>query len=687
MTRFVFVLLVILQLIGHRASAAGSVRLEKKIGQDSTVLTLKLPDAKQVKAGGTFEARIQVAVHHPWHIYAYRMSDEGGLIPLRVALPDQLQPYFKIVSVTETGKTTDIYDSNFSTLTMAHYAPYDVIVKLQALKASSATIPFSLYVHYQTCNESSCLPPMWYDVPTTLRGGKPIDLRIAEGIEDTTAANTASTPAKVADSASQAANSVAAPAPPAEASKSADTASVKQLPAKEAQAFSWYYLLVAVVAGLGALVTPCVYPMIPITVSFFTKRNAGSRTEAVKDALLYGFGIILTFVLLGFLLNLLFSGGIQGFAANPLTNIGVAVVFLLFALNLFGLFEIGVPSALLSKLNSTAQSSKNRVASVMLMGFVFSLTSFTCSVPFVGSAFGAFKAGSYLTPIIGLTVFGTVFALPFVILALVPSMVKQMPRSGGWLNSVKVVMGFLEVAVAIRYLSNADLILHWEFFSRDLVIASWVAIAIITTLYLLGRFQLSHDTPVEHIGALRVMLSVLVLSIGVYLYTGLHGRPLGQIDAFLPPESEAALGTAGAGTADISQRPIAPAMWHDRYTEALAEAKRTGKNVFIDFTGYTCTNCRAMEATVFSRSDIKTIFSNFVLARLYTDNGTALNDSNRDMEETRFKTSALPYYVIVSPNDEPLATFPGFTRDVEAFKSFLRLERKQTEPQVAMNER
>jgi thiol:disulfide interchange protein DsbD len=614
------------------------------------------------------------------------MSADGGLIPLSVQLPDQLAPYFKLVSIKETGRTIDKYDSNFMTLTKAHYAPYDVIATFKALRKSQSPVPFSVLVHYQTCNETMCLPPMWFDVPTTLRGGKPIDLLISEGEEDTTSAAMAAATPSAVDTSSKVRGAAVAPQA-TNPDRAADTASISKQPVKEAQAFSWYYLLVAVVAGLGALVTPCVYPMIPITVSFFTKRNAGSRTEAVKDALLYGFGIILTFVLLGFLLNLLFSGGIQGFAANPLTNIGVAVVFLLFALNLFGLFEIGVPSALLSRLNSTAQSSKNRVASVMLMGFVFSLTSFTCSVPFVGSAFGAFKAGSYLTPIIGLTVFGTVFALPFVILALVPSMVKQMPRSGGWLNSVKVVMGFLEVAVAIRYLSNADLILHWEFFSRDLVIASWVAIAIITTLYLLGRFQLSHDTPVEHIGALRVMLSVLVLSIGVYLYTGLHGRPLGQIDAFLPPETESSLAVTNAGLADPAARPVVPAKWHDRYTEALAEAKRTGKNVFIDFTGYTCTNCRAMEATVFSRSDIKNIFSNFVLARLYTDNGTPLNDSNRDMEETRFKTSALPYYVILSPNDEPLATFPGFTRDVEAFKSFLRLERKQTEPQVAMNAR
>lgn len=677
MKRFSLVILVLLALIGLRATAATPSRIEKKLGQDSSIFTLKLKDPQKIKVGTTFEARIHADIHHPWHIYSSTMSDEGGLVPLSVKLPDAALPYFKILSLKETGKTVDQYDSNFMTMTMAHYSPYDIIVTVKALKRSVSNVPFSLLLHYQTCNESQCLQPRTFEVPMTVLGQKPIDLLIAEGQDDTTT-NAAST--STVDTGARAQSPAVAESnnkvPPATQS----TAVTKSTPT-EAHAFGWYYLLVAVVAGLGALVTPCVYPMIPITVSFFTKRNAGSRKEAVKDALLYGFGIILTFVLLGFLLNLMFPGGIQAFAANPITNIAVAVVFTLFALNLFGLFEIGVPSALLSKLNSTAQNSKNRVVSVMLMGFVFSLTSFTCSVPFVGSAFSAFKTGSYLTPIIGLTVFGSIFALPFVILAIVPSMVKQMPRSGGWLNSVKVFMGFLEVAVAIRYLSNADLILKWGFFSRDLVIASWVAIAVITTLYLLGRFQLSHDTPVEHIGALRVMLSVLVLSIGVYLYTGLHGRPLGQIDAFLPPDFESAsLATMAAGSV-----PVPEPVWHERYTDALAEAKKTHKNVFVDFTGYTCTNCRAMEATVFSRPDVKNIFSQFVLARLYMDDGTPLNDSNRDMEEARFNTSAMPFYVIVSPNDEPLGTFPGFTRDVDAFKSFLRLDRKATESPVAMN--
>lgn len=246
-------------------------------------------------------------------------------------------------------------------------------------------------------------------------------------------------------------------------------------------------------------------------------------------------------------------------------------------------------------------------------------------------------------------------------------------------------MGFLEIAAALKFFSNADLIWSWHFFSRDLVLAAWVAIAIITTIYLLGRFQLSHDTPVENIGALRVIIAVIFLSGGIFLYTGFHGRPLGQLDAFLPPAeldgSAITFASAGIGGGAGAK---APESWHDRYNEALAEAKQSHKNVFIDFTGYTCTNCRAMEATVFSRQDVKKIFGDFILARLYTDNGTPLNDSNRTMEESRFNTIALPYYVIVSPDDKPLATFPGYTRDAEAFKNFLKLEHPSTESNVAM---
>ncbi|HEY3876690.1 MAG TPA: cytochrome c biogenesis protein CcdA [Candidatus Kapabacteria bacterium] len=525
-----------------------------------------------------------------------------------------------------------------------------------------------------------------------VRGEKPLDLPIAYGVPDTAgrpmgmagdsgtkfALRKDTTPQMSATTGGSQSQPPSSGTPNTKV-ESADVTTI-------ADTSIWQFMLAAAGFGLLALLTPCVFPMVPITVSFFTKRNAGSKREAAKDAFLYAGGIVVTFVLLGFLLSLIAGpAGINQFAANPWANIVIAGIFVAFALNLFGLFEIGVPSSVLSKLNTSAQKSKNRTYSVVLMGFVFSLTSFTCTVPFVGTLMVAFSRGSWFVPLIGMLVFASIFASPFFLLALFPNAMKSLPRSGTWMNNVKVVMGFLEIAAALKFFSNVDLIWSWHFFSRDLVLAAWVAIAIITTIYLLGRFQLSHDTPVEQIGAIRVLIAVAFLSVGIYLYTGFNGHPLGQIDGFLPPVDNSGIVQAGIGpsTAGTPAMQI-PEQWLPSYTAALAEAKKSGKNIFIDFTGYTCTNCRAMEATVFSRGDIKQMFQNFILARLYTDNGTSLNDSNRDMEENRFNTIALPYYVIVSPNDTALATFPGFTRNVDDFKSFLNLQRKENGQSVAM---
>ncbi|HZK76764.1 MAG TPA: cytochrome c biogenesis protein CcdA [Candidatus Kapabacteria bacterium] len=620
------------------------------------------------------------------------MSDESGSTPLRISIPDDLSSLFEVVSLSETGKIQTWYDSNFMAVVKAHFSPFDVIATIKVKNNSEAPVPFRIYVHYQTCDTSMCQLPRWFEVPMPILGEKPLMLKIAPGVADTSSAPLASTDtfAKsilhkdstvgLSQSTGGAPSQPPSGAPPVAPLASADVSTI-------ASGSIWQFILAAAGFGLLALLTPCVFPMVPITVSFFTKRNAGSKKAAAKDAFLYAGGIVVTFVVLGFMLSLIAGpAGINEFAANPWANLVIAAIFIAFALNLFGLFEIGVPSSILSKLNSTAQHSKNKMFSVVLMGFVFSLTSFTCTVPFVGTLMVAFSRGSWFVPLIGMIVFASIFAAPFFLLALFPNLMKSLPRSGTWMNNVKVVMGFLEVAAALKFFSNVDLIWSWHFFSRDLVLAAWIAIAIITTFYLLGRFQLSHDTPIDHIGGIRVLMAVTFLAVGIYLYTGLNGHPLGQLDGFLPPVDSGELAQASIGFSSNNGTPVAQIteQWIPSYSDALAEAKKTGKNIFIDFTGYTCTNCRAMEATVFSRQDVKQMFQKFVLARLYTDNDTPLNDSNRDMEENRFNTIALPFYVIVSPNDKPLATFPGFTRDAESFKSFLNLQKQSGGSSVAM---
>lgn len=662
---------------------AKKVRLEKKLMDDSLVFTMKLNPKDSIVAGKIFKVAIHAKGSNHWHPYSPSMDPDAGPDPMEITVPPELASVYQVVKIDESPKPTEKFDSNFDATTRAHYAPFTLTITLKVKPtAKPGKTPLALHVKYMTCSESICLPARTFDVPmVTILGQKPITIDIKPAsdkaaldtmaIEDTTTTATgiaAATPG----------SSDHTKVEPAEAGLSASE--------KEEKKTFWQFMLVAILSGLGALLTPCVYPMVPITVSFFTKRNAGSKKEAVKDAFLYGFGIIFTFVALGLLLTtFLGRTALADFASNAGVNLVVAAIFIIFALNLFGLFEIGLPSGVLTKLNKTAQGSKNKSVSVLLMGFVFSLTSFTCTVPFFSNLVFAFHKGDTSMALAGMTAYATVFALPFFLLALFPSLMKAMPRSGGWMNSVKVVMGFLELGAALKFISNADLVLAWEFFNRDLILAAWIAIAILITVYLLGRFQLSHDSAVEHIGAVRVLLAVMFLSAGIYLYTGLHGRPLGKMDAFLPPIGYAtAAYTPEAGGNAVGGPPVqtasAEAKWHERYSDALAEAKRTGKNVFIDFTGYTCTNCRAMESTVFTRPEVKDLFKDFVLTRLYTDNGSPLNDSNRTMEEERFNTIALPYYVIISPDDKTLGEFPGYTPDHASFTAFLTQHKAAQQP-------
>lgn len=673
--------------------AQGKVRLATKFASDSSTFNLKLNPKDTFEVGKTFKVTIKKDDIRPadrpdWYIYSPTMSEDAGPSPLSVTIPPELRSTYQLVKLTENSKPKEKFDENFGAVTKAHYEDFTLTATIKIKdKAKAGKTPFVLHLNYMTCSQSICIPSRTFEVPmTALMGHKPVTIDIKPASDPTSLDTTGK-----ADSVSTAAIAPQTSSKDKTASVTGNKEAVATTEADgEEKQSAWQFLLIAVLSGLGALLTPCVYPMVPITVSFFTKRNAGSRKEAVKDASLYGFGIIFTFVALGLLLTtFLGRTALADFASNAVVNLFVAAIFVVFALNLFGLFEIGLPSGVLTRLNKTAQGSKNKALSVLLMGFVFSLTSFTCTVPFFSNLVFAFHKGETSMALMGMTAYATVFALPFFLLALFPSLLKAMPRSGGWMNSVKVVMGFLELGAALKFISNADLVLAWEIFNRDLILAAWIAIAILITVYLLGRFQLSHDSPVEHIGAMRVMLAVLFLSSGIYLYTGLQGRPLGKLDAFLPPANYATAGFVPQPGANSTTGgpPVITAhteeAWYERFNEALVEAKRTNKNVFVDFTGYTCTNCRAMESTVFTRPEIKEIFGDFVLARLYTDNGSPLNDSNRTMEEERFNTIALPYYVIISPDDKVLGEFPGYTTDIESFKSFLSPHRNRESAAIA----
>jgi thiol:disulfide interchange protein len=440
-------------------------------------------------------------------------------------------------------------------------------------------------------------------------------------------------------------------------------------PTESLLAFIWLAM------GMGALslLTPCVFPMIPITVSYFTKRRAKSQGEAVRNALIYSLGIILTFTGLGLALALVFgAGGVNQLAANPWINLLITFIFLGFAFSLFGAYFIQVPSGLMNRLNNlTGRAESSEVLGTLLMGLTFTLTSFTCTAPFVGTLLVMASQGNWKWPVTGMLAFSTVFAVPFFVFALAPQLLSQLPKSGGWLNSVKVVMGFLEIAAAMKFLSNADLIWRWDVFTRQVVLAVWVATGVLIVLYLLGKFQMAHDVPVASISALRAVFAIVFLSVSVWLTTGLFGRSLGEIESFLPPtDANQTTTTAQANTSGVS-KPAEMTWILNNYSAALAQAKQQNKPIFIDFTGYTCTNCRWMEANIFPRQDVRAAMGKFVLVRLYTDGDGELYENQQQMEKDRFGTVALPFYAILTPNDSPVATFAGLTRKPEEFLSFL----------------
>jgi len=425
--------------------------------------------------------------------------------------------------------------------------------------------------------------------------------------------------------------------------------------------------------------------MIPITVSYFMNHSQGDRAKTIKLATVYSVGIIATFSLLGMLLAVtLGAAGITLFAANPWVNLLIAAIFILFAFNLLGFFEIAIPASVLTKLDKITRAEEGKGSAyigALLMGLTFTLTSFTCTSPFIGTILVSTAQGNWKMPLLGMLIFSTVFALPFFLLATVPKFLQSLPRSGGWLNSVKVVMGFLELAAAIKFISNVDLVWGAAFagsngpfygwaFTRELVLIVWVAIGLAICLYILGLFRFRHDSPVKKLTPFRVVIAGAFLALSVYLMLGILGRKLGELESFLPPKNASSkfnvLGNKDEDLAWIT----------NDFDEAKRRAKAENKKIFIDFTGYTCTNCRWMEANIFPLPEVRNEMNQFVLVRLYTDGDGEVYERQQQMEQELFGTVALPFYAVTDSDGKPVATYPGLTRSTAEFVDFLGKSRK-----------
>lgn len=594
----------------------------------------------------TKRLRLEVRIEDGWRLYALDQPD-GGPIATKITIPED-QPYtFHGDIRAENAKSKP--DPNFlidgkPLITKYYETGTTFYVELVPVGGRPVPPEVGLDVRFQVCNDSFCLPPR------TKRVFPSGEIDVKKPVSGS------QSPVS-----SQPANN--------------------QLRTTNQQTDIWSFLWLAVTFGAISLLTPCVFPMIPITVSYFMKHSDGHHGRTIKLATVYSVGIIATFSALGMLLAVLFgAAGINLFAANPWVNLFIGALFLFFAFNLFGFYEIAVPSSVLTKLDSITRSEAGKGSAyvgALLMGLTFTLTSFTCTSPFIGSLLVSTAQGDWKMPLLGMLAFSIVFALPFFVLAVAPRLLHSLPRSGGWLNSVKVVMGFLEIAAAMKFLSNVDLVWgaglnetgvlnYGKIFTRELVLIIWVVIGLAIVAYILGLFRFKHDSPVKKVTPLRVAFATLFFGLCIYLTTGVLGRKLGELESFLPPKNAKSM-------FNVLGNPHEELAWMTNDLEgALQKAKLENKYVFVDFTGYTCTNCRWMEANMFVRPEVRQEMEKFVLVSLYTDGEGEIYERQQQFQQDIFETVALPFYAVFDADGRPVASFPGLTRDANEFLDFLK---------------
>lgn len=443
----------------------------------------------------------------------------------------------------------------------------------------------------------------------------------------------------------------------------------------------WIIFLAGFLGGVVALMTPCVWPMIPMTVSFFLKRTK-NRRKAITDAITYGVSIIVIYLILGLLITAIFgASALNDLSTNAIFNLIFFALLVLFAISFFGAFELVLPTSWTNKLDAKADSTSG-LLSIFFMAFTLSLVSFSCTGPIIGTLLvQAASMGSMTGPAIGMFGFALALAIPFALFAIFPSWLQGMPKSGGWLNSVKVILGFLELALALKFLSVADLAYGWRILDREVFLVLWIVIFALMGLYLLGKLKFSHDSDLPYVSIPRFFMATISFAFALYMVPGLWGAPLKAISAFAPPLT----------TQDFNLYQNEVHASFDDYDAGMAYAKSQGKPVLVDFSGYGCVNCRKMEATVWTDSKVKQVLDNqFVLITLYVDNKTSLpepieieehgrtrrlrtyGDKWSYLQRHKFGANAQPFYVILNNEGKPLAPSYSFDESVDNFLNFLQ---------------
>lgn len=590
------------------------------------------PQAASVAPGRNFSGKLTAKIDPTWHMYSLTTPKGGGL-PTTVKVDDPALAGVKVYQPKPDKK----FDPNFNVDTERYEGEVVFLVEVELAKpvaAGSLSVP--LLIRYSACTDKECLPPRKVTAAATIT-------------VDPTAAEAAALvlPAGYVEAKPGIASAAVAPAAAAAPA------------AQELGAF----LLVAFGAGLAAIFTPCVFPMIPITLSFFLNRPGVTRGASIRQAGVFCLGIILMFTVMGLgIAAAVGPFGVVQLAANPWVNGFICLVFLAFGLSLLGAFEITLPSALVNKMDRASQSGG--IFGTLLMGLTFSLTSFACVGPFVGSLLAASVQQGGAQPALGMMTFAAGLSSPFFLLAMFPSYLQRMPRSGGWLVRVKIVAGFIVLALMLKYLSSIDQVLQWNVLTRERFLAAWFVLFLLPGLYLLGFLRMEGIDPSEELGVKRMLIGAFFVVFSVSLLPGMFNRPLGELDSYIP------LITGPAGGGSSSEAGL---VWmKNQYAEALAKAKAENKLVFINFTGYACTNCHWMKANMFTRPEIAGAFKDFVLLELYTDGTDAESEKNQKLQESKFGEIAIPFYAIVDPDEKVIATWGGIQRDPTKYLAFLK---------------
>lgn len=637
----------------------------------------------QLKTNGTADGEIVFSgkIADGWHVYSTDLGEDG---PIQATFHVDKKDGVELVGkLTPKGREISQMDPMFEM--KLRYFEHSVQF-VQKVKFTKPKYSIKCYLEFGACNDQMCMPPT--QVNFSKSGTAPaIDQKAAaeemaeEKAAEAAAAETALTP----DSA--AADTAAAEAPATLSKQESDalwTPVIKELEKYDTPVSNslLYIFLAGIVGGFLALFTPCVWPIIPMTVSFFLKRNK-DRRKAIREATTYGISIVVIYVALGLIVSLLFgASALNALSTNAVFNIFFSLLLVVFAASFFGAFEITLPSSWSNRIDRKSESTSGML-SIFLMAFTLSLVSFSCTGPIIGFLLVAVSTeGNIIAPTVGMFGFAIALAVPFALFAMFPTLLKSAPKSGGWMNVIKVVLGFIELAFALKFLSVADLAYGWHILDRETFLALWIAIFSLLGLYLLGMFNFPHDDEGRRTNVPQFFLALASLAFAFYMIPGLWGAPLKAVSAFAPPMN----------TQDFN---LYKNEVHPRFKDfeaGMAAARLEGKPVMIDFTGFGCVNCRKMEAAVWTDAKVADILNNkYVLISLYVDDKTPLpqqmevteNDGTKRtlrtvgdkwsyLQRYKFGSNTQPFYVLVDDNGKPLTGSRSYDEDINEYVEFLQ---------------